>query len=252
MLKRYLLALFPIILLFGCNNAQEEERTLYVAAASDLYHALTEIGNAFAEEYDVNIEYTYGSTGLLTQQIQEGAPFDLFLAAHESFIDQLIRNGAVHEDSKEYYAIGRLVAMSSSEEEVNLDVDYLLSSDVKTITIANPEHAPYGKAAKETLEYWGIWEEIQPKLVLGENIRQSYQYVETGNADVGLIALALMNRTGFYYELIDDASHDTILQALGIPVQSGERELAGQFVEFILSDEGQGLLKEYGFDKPSY
>ncbi|MCD8502151.1 MAG: molybdate ABC transporter substrate-binding protein [Bacillaceae bacterium] len=229
---------------------KSEEQTIYVAAASDLYHALTEIGEEFSDESGINIEFTYGSTGLLTQQIQEGAPFDLFLAAHESYIDRLIERDAVFGDSKAYYAIGRIVTMSSSNEKIELDKDYLLSSEVQHITIANPEHAPYGKAAKETLESWGIWEDIQPKLVLGENIRQSYQYVESGNADVGIIALALMNRTEFHYELIDEETHEPILQALGIPVQTEKKELAESLLQFILSERGQEILIEYGFDIP--
>ncbi|MDG5789274.1 molybdate ABC transporter substrate-binding protein [Evansella sp. AB-P1] len=249
-MKHLLLLFFTIILLIGCGNEQSDEQTIYVASASDLYHALTEIGDEFSENSDINIEFTYGSTGLLTQQIQEGAPFDLFLAAHESYIDRLIEREAVFEDSKEYYAIGRIVTMSSSEENVPLDKDYLLSPEVQHITIANPEHAPYGKAAKETLESWGIWEEIQPKLVLGENIRQSYQYVESGNADVGIIALALMNRTEFHYELIEEEAHEPILQALGIPVQTGKKDLAKSFMQFVLSERGQEILLEYGFDIP--
>lgn len=242
--------LISLVFIGGCNNNVDTDQTIYVAAASDLYHALTEIGDKFSQETGIQIEFTYGATGLLTQQIQEGAPFDLFLAAHESFIDRLIERNAVFEDSKEYYTIGRIVMMTTTEEEVTLDKDFLLSPDVKNITIANPEHAPYGKAAKETLETWGIWEDIQSKLVFGENVRQSYQYVESGNADVGIIALALMSRTDANYQLIDEDTHQPIMQALGIPTQTEKRKLSQQFVDFLLSEQGQGILKTYGFDKP--
>jgi molybdate transport system substrate-binding protein len=126
----------------------------------------------------------------------------------------------------------------------------LLSREVKTIIIANPEHAPYGKAAKESLEAWGIWEEVQPKLVFTENIRQAYQYVESGNADVGIIALSLVNRSQFPYEVIENDAHKPIIQALGIPSRSEKQELSKKFSDFIVSEKGQDILKKYGFDLP--
>ncbi|WP_069187949.1 molybdate ABC transporter substrate-binding protein [Bacillus sp. FJAT-27251] len=236
-----------MLLLSGCANGTSEDQTIYIAAASDLTHALTEIGEGFTDKTGVKVEFTFGSTGLLTQQIKKGAPFDLFAAAHESYIEDLIETGAVIPDSKEYYAIGRLVMMGKSEK---LDKEYLLSSEVKTITIANPEHAPYGKAAKEALQTWGIWEEIQPKLVFAENIRQAYQQVESGNADVGIVALALMPGSDFPHELIDDSTHEPIVQALGIPSQTEKEESSRKFSEYMLSEEGQEVLRKYGFDLP--
>jgi molybdate transport system substrate-binding protein len=241
------LAAALLLFLSGCGNRTSEETTIYVAAASDLTHALTEIGEGFTDKSGVKVEFTYGSTGLLTQQIRAGAPFDLFAAAHESYIDELIETGAVLPDSKEYYAIGRVVLMGKSG---SLDQEHLLSPEVKTITIANPEHAPYGKAAKEVLQTWGIWDEIQPKLVFAENIRQAYQQVESGNADVGFVALALMTDSDFSYELIDDSTHEPIVQALGIPAQTEKEEHSRQFSQYMLSKEGQEVLRKYGFDLP--
>ncbi|MBP3951442.1 molybdate ABC transporter substrate-binding protein [Bacillus suaedae] len=247
--KHFLGLLVFFILISGCESTNEEQ-TLYVAAASDLFNALTEIGDEFTKETGIQIEYTFGSTGLLTQQIQEGAPFDLFTAAHESYIDKLIEVDAVDANSKEYYAIGRMVLVAADSNEQKIDSSFLLDPNTKTITIANPEHAPYGKAAKETLESWGIWEEIQPKLVFAENIRQAYQFVESENADVGFIALSLMNEAEFNYELIDEANHKPILQALAIPKQSEQPELSKQLADFIISSKGQEILKSYGFDTP--
>ncbi|MFC0561013.1 molybdate ABC transporter substrate-binding protein [Halalkalibacter alkalisediminis] len=250
MRSHLLLFLFVSLCLIGCSPENEAE-TLYVAAASDLYHALTEIGEAFTEETDIALEFTFGSTGLLTQQIQEGAPFDLFLAAHESYIDRLMEREALLPDSKAYYAIGRLVLMGPALPEGDqLALDYLVDPEVKTIAIANPEHAPYGKAAQEALETSGIWEEIQPKLVYAENIRQAYQYAESGNADVGIIALALMNETEFPYEVIDEDLHLPLMQALGIPAQTEKEELSRKLAAFILSEQGRSILQQYGFDLP--
>ncbi|MCM3601018.1 molybdate ABC transporter substrate-binding protein [Robertmurraya korlensis] len=247
---RILLLILSLFIVSGCVNNKTEEKAINVAAAADLSHAFTEIGKEFTEETGIKVEFTFGSTGLLTKQIKEGAPFDLFAAAHESYIDDLLDSESVLEDSKEYYAIGRIVLMANKKEDVILDKNYLLSPEVKTITIANPEHAPYGKAAKETLEAWGIWEEIEPKIVYAENIRQAYQYVESGNADAGLIALALMTETEYPYEVIDEDNHQPIVQALAIPSQTDKEEWSRQFSDFILSDKGKETLKKYGFDLP--
>lgn len=249
-MKKINIFFLSLFLLTACAADTEDSDVLYVAAASDLYHALTEIGTIFTEETGIQVEFSFGATGLLTQQIQEGAPFDVFLAAHESFIDRLIERNSVIEESKQLYAIGRIVIISSSDEEVELTKQYLLSPEVSHISIANPEHAPYGKAAKEVLQTWGIWEEIQPKIVLAENIRQAYQYVESGNADVGIIASALTSRTELPFEYIDQMEHEPIVQALGIPVQTESREWADHFIQFVRSGTGQEILRQYGFDIP--
>lgn len=241
------LLLALLIMLSGCSQEKSEKEMIYVAAASDLYHALTEIGDEFTKETGIEVEFTFGSTGLLTQQIQEGAPFDLFAAAQESYIDKLIDNNAVVTDSKKYYASGRIAILGSDSK---MNMDDLLNPDVTSITIANPEHAPYGKAAKEALESAGIWEEIEPKIVYAENIRQAFQYVESGNADAGIIAYSLLQKTDLPFELIDQKSHSPIRQTLGIPVQSDKKEESNRFSEFILSKQGQEILTKYGFDLP--
>lgn len=249
--RNVLMMLFAFLMVLGgCSQAKTSEEIVYVAAASDLYHALTEIGDEFTKETGIEVEFTFGSTGLLTQQIQEGAPFDLFAAAQESYIDKLIDKKAVEKNSKEYYALGRIAILSSDSGSEELKLDDLLSPEVKSITIANPEHAPYGKAAKEALEASGIWNEIEPKIVYAENIRQAFQYVESGNADAGIIALALLQETDLPYKLIDEKAHSPIKQTLGIPIQSEKKEESKKFTEFILSKQGQEILEKYGFDMP--
>ncbi|GLB59540.1 molybdate ABC transporter substrate-binding protein [Cytobacillus sp. NCCP-133] len=236
--------------LSGCSQEEKKEEKIYVAAASDLYHALSEIGDEFTEETKIEVEFTFGSTGLLTQQIQEGAPFDLFTAAQESYINKLIDKNAIEKDSKEYYALGRIAILSKDSDGKPIDLNGLLKPEIKTITIANPEHAPYGKAAKEALEFAGIRDDIEPKIVYAENIRQAYQYVESGNADAGIIAYALLQETDLPYELIDPKAHAPIKQTLGIPVHSEKKEESKQFAEFILSKQGQKILMKYGIDLP--
>lgn len=248
-----ILIVLHVFIMTGCTDANDEDEPLYIAAASDLYHALTEAGEEFTNETGIPLEFTFGSTGLITQQINEGAPYDLFLAAHESYIDELIEQEAILAGSKHYYAIGRNVLMYEEESlllESGQEQQYLLSDEVGTIAIANPEHAPYGKAAKETLESWGIWEQIEEKLVYAENIRQAYQYVESGNADVGMVALALVSDTDYEYQLVDEAAHEPIIQALGIPAVSSKQEESKQFIEYLTGKRGQEILVKYGFDLP--
>ncbi|MBT2690591.1 molybdate ABC transporter substrate-binding protein [Bacillus sp. ISL-47] len=251
-MKRKLVMVFLVFIfvLCGCGQEEIETKKLYIVAASDLYHALTEIGDEFTRETGIELEFTFGSTGLLTQQIQEGAPFDLFAAAQESYIDKLIEKNAVEKNSKQYYALGRIAILSSDSDSEEIKLDKLLSPEVKSITIANPDHAPYGKAAKEALEALDIWSEIEPKIVYAENIRQAFQYVESGNADAGIIALALLQETDLPYVLIDEKAHSPIKQTLAIPIQSEKKEESKKFTEFLLSKQGQEILEKYGFDLP--
>lgn len=231
------------------NTANEEEKTIYIAAAADLYHAFTEIGEEFTEQTGTKVEFTFGATGLLTQQIQQGAPFDLFAAAHESFIDRLIESGDVIAETKVNYALGRIVLASRAEIEGVSESD-LLSDDIQSIAIANPEHAPYGKAAQEALQSWEIWDQIEEKIVYGENIRQTFQYVESGNVDVGIIALAHTLDTELPYQLIDQTFYEPIIQALAIVSETENYDASKEFVQFLLSERGQDLLSKYGFEQP--
>ncbi|WP_062049488.1 molybdate ABC transporter substrate-binding protein [Bacillus sp. JCM 19034] len=248
---RRFIVLVGLLFLSGCmNNANEEEKTIYIAAAADLYHAFTEIGDEFTEQTGTKVEYTFGATGLLTQQIQQGAPFDLFAAAHESFIDRLVESGDVLADTKVNYAVGRIVLMGRSGLD-RLDEYALLGDEVQSIVIANPEHAPYGKAAQETLQSWELWDQVKEKIIYAENIRQAFQYVESGNVDVGFIALAHTLDTDLSYQLIDQADYEPIIQALAIVSDTENYEASEQFIQFLVSDRGLELLSKYGFEQPS-
>ncbi|WP_252314764.1 molybdate ABC transporter substrate-binding protein [Sinobaca sp. H24] len=255
--EKILLGLAGTIALAGCGNDSEEmqqtgEETveINVGAAADLYHAFTVIGEDFEEETGINVTFSFGSTGQMTQQIEQGASYDLFAAAHESYIDRLIEAEAVEEDTKRQYALGQIGIMHDGTIYETLEPDDLTSDEIERIAIANPEHAPYGKAAQQALESWGIWDEVEDKLVYGENIRQTLQYTESGDVDAGIVALALSIESDLSYEPIDTEDYEPIIQALAVPSRSEHPEEAGQFVDYLFSNEGQETMKEYGFVLP--
>ncbi len=250
--KLLLSTLFTAFLVFvaGCNN-QKEVQEITVAAASDVYLAFTEIGAKFKEETGTEVIFSFGSTGQLTKQIEEGAPFDAFAAANQSYIQELHDKEAIIDEYQKNYAIGRLGVYYPNLEIEQFDMNLMLDPSIKTIAIANPEHAPYGKAAKEALESMGIWAQVKDKIVYAENIRQAFQYVETGNADIGIVALALIEQSNQEnFSLIDQHEHQPITQTFGIPVQSKKIEQAKQFIDFVLSETGQEILLKYGFEIP--
>ncbi|MFB4163675.1 molybdate ABC transporter substrate-binding protein [Alteribacillus sp. JSM 102045] len=233
------------------NDESSSAEELHVAAASDLYHAFTELGKGFEEETGIEVTFSFGSTGQITQQIEQGASsYDVFAAAHESYIDRLIKSGVMDKDTKERYALGRIGLMYDSGTYETVTPKDLTEKNIERIAIANPDHAPYGKAAKEALKTWGIWDEVEEKLVIGENIRQTLQYVESGNVEVGIVAVALSKQSSLSFEPIHSEDHEPLLQALGVPNRSGQKEEAKWFIDYMFSDEGQAIMNNYGFSLP--
>src|SRR5688500_11812592 len=160
---------------------QEQPPTLTVFAASDLTFALKEIAPAFEQTMKVRVTLVFGSTGNLAKQIEHGAPADVFFSANQTFLDHLAARDAIIAQTRVLYGQGRIVLVTAKASGLRLnDLRGLLGDGVRRVAIANPAHAPYGRAAEEALRTAGLWEALQPKLVYGENIRQTLQYVETG------------------------------------------------------------------------
>jgi molybdate transport system substrate-binding protein len=250
-LKTFLLA----ILLFSiCVSAQE----ITVAAAADLSTALPEIAAAYTKRTGQPVKLTFGSSGNLTNQIENGAPFDVFFSADESYPVQLIEKGLAPKDSLYRYAVGRLVLWVPNELPLDvqkLGVQALLDPSVKKIAIANPLHAPYGRAAEAALKHFGVYDQIAPKLVLGENISQAAQFVESGNAQAGLIALShalspALKDKGHYWTVPLDA-YPTLNQAAVVLSKSTNPDSARKFLDSVRGTEGTSLLKNYGFSLPT-
>jgi molybdate transport system substrate-binding protein len=239
--------------LSACSNSShaENENELLVAAASDLTLAFTEIAPLFEEETGASITFSFGSTGQLADQIENGAPFDVFAAANISFVDNLREKELIFADSQTTYAFGRigLATLPSSSYTIET-LDDLLSRDIKKIAIANPEHAPYGLAAKQALQTAGIWDEVKDKLVFGRNISDTLSYIETGNAEAGIIALSLYREEDVLFTAIEDDFHDPLEQSMAIVRRTNKEKLSREFIDFITGPVGKPVMENYGFIVP--
>ncbi|MBB3036952.1 molybdate ABC transporter substrate-binding protein [Hoyosella altamirensis] len=259
MLRRFALAFFLVMVaITGCGapgDPNDESQTVAVAAAADLKFALDEIINAFEAEHDGwQISVSYGSSGNFVQQIRNGAPFDVYLSADITLAEALADSGFADPADVFGYATGRLVvwAADGSPADPTAGVSGLVRDDVKTVAIANPQHAPYGQAAEAAMRTAGVLEELKGKLVLGENIAQAAEFAQTGNADAGIIALALalspgLSELGTFSEVpLDDFPR---LNQGGV-VLSRASESAHIFADFLTSPAGQEILSRYGFSPP--
>ncbi|HEU4797335.1 MAG TPA: molybdate ABC transporter substrate-binding protein [bacterium] len=227
-----------------------------MAVASDLRFALTEVVGAFELRHSVRVVTTFGSSGQLAAQIEQGAPFDVFFSANEAFVSALAGKGHVDPTSTVVYAIGRIVVWVRRESPVDVRTGLraLVEPRIRFVAIANPQHAPYGVAAVEALRRSGLYERVRGKLVLGENISQTLQFAQTGNADAAIVALSLavappVHPTGRFI-LIPATLHDPIRQAAGIVARTDHPQLARALLAAMVSNEGQNTLRRYGFAIP--
>ncbi len=222
-----------------------------VAAASDLYFAFTEIGQRFQERTGIAVTFSFGSTGQLAQQIENGAPFDVFAAADESYIDRLAEQGLIVSETRQLYAQGRLVLVVNRRSGLAINrISDLASPSVHPIAIANPDHAPYGLAARQALERAGLWEQVLPRIVMGENVRQTLQFVQAGDAPVGIVALSIADVPEVSYVVVPAELHDPINQAMAVLKSSAQPKAARRFVEFVNGPEGRPIMRRYGFRLP--
>ena len=229
-----------------------------VAAAADLNYAMKDLAASFEQKSGNKVELSFGASGNFYSQIQNGAPFDLFFSADLDYAKKLAEAGKIESASVRIYAIGHLVLWvpnSAKLDPEKLKMDLLLDPSVQRIAIANPQHAPYGRAAMAALEHFGLKDKVATKLVMGENISQAAQFVQSGNTQAGLIALSLamspaMKNAGKYWELPLDA-YPEIQQGVGILSSSKHKQAAQAFIDYISSPEGTAVLEQYGFRVPS-
>jgi molybdate transport system substrate-binding protein len=222
-----------------------------VAAASDLTPAFEEIGREFQASHGTKVVFVFGSTGLLTRQIENGAPFDVFAAANVGFIDQLEQKGFVLPGTKRIYGRGRITLWTTANSPLRIEkIEDLTRADVPRIAIANPDHAPYGLAAREALESAGIWEEMRPKLVYGDNIRQTLQYAETGNVEVAIVALSLSVQSKGRWVLVPEELHKPLDQGMGVIKGTENEPAARAFSDFVNGSKGREIMTKYGFAFP--
>lgn len=229
--------------------------TVRVAVASNMQHAMEDLEAAFEQAHpEVDLLLTFGSSGNFYQQIRNGAPFDLFLSADLTLPQQLVDAGLAEQVVP--YAVGRMVVWVPDDSPVNLDqgMDALLDPAITKVSIANPEHAPYGQAAVAAMESAGVYDAVRDKLVLGENISQAAEFVMTGNAQIGLIALSLasvppMAGAGRSFEVPQDM-FPPIDQGSVVLTSAADPEAATTAQEFLVGPEGQIILDRFGFYPP--
>lgn len=229
---------------------------LKIAAASDLSFAFKDLIAQYEKKTGERVKLTLGSSGNFYSQIENGAPFDLYFSADIRYPEKLTEGGHGLDGSLYKYAVGRIVLWVPTGSAVALDkgLQSLVSPSVRKIAIANPKHAPYGRAAVAALEHFKLYDTVKEKLVLGENISQAAQFVESGASDAGIIALSLamaptMKSAGKYWEVPADA-HPPIEQGAVILKRSTNQEKARDFLKFLQDSGGQEIMRRYGFALP--
>ncbi|HWP43634.1 MAG TPA: molybdate ABC transporter substrate-binding protein [Blastocatellia bacterium] len=246
-----MIAIASQLLAAGCGEAARQPGggpELIVAAASDLALAFEELGRLFEQETGVKVTFSFGSTGNLAKQIEHGAPVDVFAAANISFIEDLEKKGLIIPDTKEVYARGRITLWTRGDSPLRTErIEDLAGREVSRVAIANPAHAPYGMAAREALQAAGVWERVEPKLVLAENVRQALQFAETGNTDMAIVALSLSTGSAGRWALIPESLHSPIDQALAIIRASRHENQARLFTAFLRGEKGRAIMQKYGF-----
>jgi len=248
-----------LLLCAGCAPRRPAPEKLTVAAAADLQFAMADVSRQFhAAHPQVELQIVYGSSGNFYAQIRNGAPFDLFLSADLEYPRQLAAQGLAAPDSLFTYAVGRLavwVPAQSALDVSRLQMKVFEDPAVKHVALANPAHAPYGRAAEAALRHFGVYDAIASKLVLAENIAQTLQFVQSGAADVGVVALSLavapsVRPQGRYWEVPLDA-YPRMWQGGAILKRARSSPAAAAFRAYLTGPAGRQILQQYGFSLPA-
>ena len=257
MQRRTLLAVPALLaaLALGGMPAAARSAPPAVAAAASLRYALDDAASAFRRQTGKAVRISYGASGGLVQQIESGAPFELFLSADEAHVFRLADRGLT-VDRGRVYAVGRLALAAPAGSRLALDPGLkglgraLDSGEVKRLAIANPETAPYGARAREALTATGLWEKARPKLVTGENIGQAFQFVATGGADAGFVSLSLVKSPGFRgrHVVVAAGLHQPLVQRMVLLKKAGPDARA--FHDWLLTGAGQAVLARHGYAPP--
>jgi molybdate transport system substrate-binding protein len=220
---------------------------LLVAAAADLAPVEVPMSQAFQKVAGIRVRFVFGASGMLRQQIAQGAPYDVFLSANQKFVTELAASGRLAPDTVRTYAYGRLGIWSKSG--AIRELGQLRDPKLLHVAIANPVHAPYGMAAQEALESAGLWKELQSRLVYGENVRQALQFAESGNAEAVITAWSLVADRGGV--LVPEKLHQPIRQTGGMVAATAHPAEAKRFLEFLTSAEGLKILEAHGLFAPT-
>jgi molybdate transport system substrate-binding protein len=246
------ICLLIIPLLSACRGpaglAQGGKPALTISAASNLIPAFEEIGERFEDETSIEVEFNFGASGQLADQIIQGAPVDVFASADAAYINELLEEGLLVESSITEFARGRIVLWMAEGSNLELTVLQDLSQlSVETLMVANPAYAPFGKAAREALESAGMWDVITDKVVYGSYVSQTLHMAEAGSADAAIVALSLVIGGDGDWILIPETQHKPIRQVMAVLRGTEYKEEARAFIEFVKSETGQEILRRFGF-----
>lgn len=245
---RYVLAV-ALVMSAACSRPSAHK--VRVAAAADLARAFAELAAEWKQRSGIALELEFGSSGLLAKQIEQGAPFALFAAANREYVDQVVKAGRCDGATARPYARGRLVVWTPAGVAPPTTLAELAAPRFTKIAIANPAHAPYGRAAREALERVGVWARIQDRIVLGENVQATMLYARDHNAEAAIVALSLAVVTDGGASLpIDPTLHGALDQAMVVCGDGDDAKAARQFAEFVNSREGREVMTRYGFLLP--
>lgn len=254
LVSRFAARLLIFVCLFVAGQTAHAAEKITIAAAADLKFALDEIVVLFEKAHPADrVETIYGSSGKFQTQIRQGAPFDLYFSADIAYPRALKDEGFAASEVQPY-AVGRIVLWGASRDAGKMTLADLADSSIRKIAIANPKHAPYGKRAEEALKAAGVWEKVEAKLVYGENVAQAVQFVQTGNAQAGIVALSLalspeLAKQGSY-ALIPDKLHQPLEQGFIITKRAAGNPLAQAFARFMAVQEARAIMSRYGFVLP--
>ncbi|WP_455370601.1 molybdate ABC transporter substrate-binding protein [Petrachloros mirabilis] len=250
------LLIASILVVFSAVHAAAAEEII-IAAASDLNFAFKEIVSEYERNTGNHVKLSLGSSGNFYSQITNGAPFDLYFSADVGYPRKLEEAGLTVPGSLYRYAVGRVVLWTGATTgiDVSKGLEVLQDPVIKKVAIANPKHAPYGRAAVAAMEHYKIYDKVKDRLVFGENVSQAAQFIQSGACEIGIVALSLaaapaMKAAGTYWE-IPQETHPILEQGAVVLKTSRRQEAAGQFMKFIQSDQGREIMTRYGFTVPN-
>lgn len=248
-MKRTVFFIIVLFVLTSCSTQKEGvAEELYIAAASSLTNPLEEIKQLYEQkEENLKIVQSFASSGTLVQQMKQGATVDLFLSADQHWMDMAVQDQLIDEATIQTAVENQLVLATAAEKEIS--IDELKNQTIEKFSMGDPESVPAGKYAKETLDYFGIWDKVKNKTVYGKNARQVLLYVESENVEAGFVYLsdAISSNKSLKFTIIDEISHTPIEYPVGIRIESGHKTEAEKFIEFLKSEEVRAIWEKYGF-----
>ncbi len=249
-MKRMTKRILALVSLLSFSSVGAQAANINVAAAANLNDVFQEMSAAFTKETGIGVTLSFGATAQLTQQIENGAPFDVFSAADRQHIDELRYKQLTVPGSDVVYARGSIVLWCPATKATVNNIQDLTQPAIRFIAIAKPELAPYGRAAVEALKSLHLWEALQPKVVYAENITATKQYAATGNADCAFVAKSIVLRDPNHGITVDEKLYGPIDQALAVLKSTKDPSSAERFKAFVVGPKGSAILTKFGYGLP--